>query len=259
MGEAERFRDGPGRAGLARGRRPVDRDHAALHGRPPPTDPAQRLGEAWKADRRAGHVVHPDPRARHGARARRRPWRAGDRRRSHRAARRLVAALDVQIVARAPRPRHPTERRFPAISPSRSLSFTRSSPTWRKMVVPSARAASTASSGISSMSPGISPGSDLGGPERGPAAPGDRRPARRNARSTCSTPTAAPMRSSTARNPVRVGFTPTPAMRSSPASASTAAPTRNAADDGSPGTWSANGSSRPLGAKRIQPSVSSTR
>src|SRR5712691_5806735 len=56
---------------------------------------------------------------------------------------------------------------------------------------------------------------------------------RRFTRSTC-----APMRSSTTMKPVRVGLTPTFSMTSSPASARTAAATRNAALDGSPGTAS---------------------
>src|SRR5712692_7792766 len=49
-----------------------------------------------------------------------------------------------------------------------------------------------------------------------------------------------PARFKTTRNPVRVGLTPTFSMRSSPSSASTAAATRNAALDGSPGTESWN-------------------
>ena len=53
--------------------------------------------------------------------------------------------------------------------------------------------------------------------------------------------TRAPIRPSATRKPVRVGFTPTFSMSSSPPSASTAAATRNAALDASPGTerWKA--------------------
>ena len=131
----------------------------------PPGQPAQRLGEAREAHRRARHVVHPDPRARHACRARRTPWPAGDRRRS--APARAAARSPPSTYRSSPdtSARQPTERRFSAIRPSRSLSFTRSSPTCRKTVVPSARAASTASRGISSISPGISPGRDLRGAE----------------------------------------------------------------------------------------------
>jgi hypothetical protein len=44
-------------------------------------------------------------------------------------------------------------------------------------------------------------------------------------------------------HPARVGFTPTPRMRSSPPSAITASATRNAADEGSPGTSRSSGGS----------------
>ena len=48
------------------------------------------------------------------------------------------------------------------------------------------------------------------------------------------------MRANTTRNPVRVGFTPTFSITSSPPWASAAAPTRKAADEASPGTVSWN-------------------
>ena len=142
------------------------------------------------------------------------------------------------------------------MSESRSLSFTRSSPTRRNTVVPAAREATTASSGISSISEGIScAGTSVARSDAGPAC-----------RSPTGSPQAsvpllllmrAPIRSSTARNPVRVGLSPTPVIASAPDSASSAAPTRKAADDGSPGTWMSKGSIRPVGAKWTQPSRSS--
>jgi hypothetical protein len=152
----------------------------------------------------------------------------------------------------------PTARRFRASSANRSLSFTRSSPTSLKTVVPFARLASTESSGISSINPGISPA----------ATSVEFKSAGRTIKSAtgspttsrvCSTPTPPPIRARTRRNPVRVGLVPTPRIRSSPRSAKSAAPTRKAAEEASPGICCCTGSTRPVGASTIHSPSSSTR
>ena len=117
----------------------------------------------------------------------------------------------------------------------RSLSLTRSSPAPRITVVPRAKLATSTISGSSSISDGTSSGSTsvatssacrtsmsaTGSP------PAQRRP---------NSPTRAPIRSSTASMPVRVGLMPTPWMvRLEPASTQPAA-MNGAADEKSPGT-----------------------
>src|SRR5439155_633805 len=118
----------------------------------------------------------------------------------------------------------PSARRLAAINSSRLLSFTRSSPTSRNTVSPAARLARTARIGTSSTRVGTSaaatsvPRSAAAGGRTIRSATGSPPSSRRLTRSAC-----APIRSSTTRNPVRVGFTPTFSTRSSPPSASTPA------------------------------------
>ena len=121
---------------------------------------------------------------------------------------------------------------------SRSDSFTRSSLAPRTRVSPDAWLATTARRGISSSSEGTSAGRisvprSAWPPRTRSVATGS--PARD---ASGSSSTRAPIRSSTARKPVRVGFTSTPRTTTLAPGTSRPAPTQNAADEGSPGTSS---------------------
>ena len=122
------------------------------------------------------------------------------------------------------------------MSPSRSLSLTRSSPTSRKTVSPAAREASTASNGISSISPGISPAvTSVGAKRRRPGDEVRHRLAEAGVGRFHGDVRAHPLEHAEESGAGRVhSHAGDPEL---PASASTAAPTRNAADEGSPGTW----------------------
>ena len=139
----------------------------------------------------------------------------------------------------------------------RSLSLTRSSPAPRITVVPRAKLATSTISGSSSISDGTSSGSTsvatssacrtsmsaTGSP------PAQRRP---------NSPTRAPIRSSTASMPVRVGLMPTPWMvRLEPASTQPAA-MNGAADEKSPGTSIPSRSRRVTGEIETRPGRRST-
>ena len=217
MGEAERLGDRARRGGLARGRRAVDGDDAALHRTDPPGQAAQRLREAREAHRRARHVVHPDPGARHGAEHRERhgqPVIAGGPDRARAAARSPPSTCRSSPDTSARLPTDAQVLRDQAEPVALLHPELADLPEDRRALARATRARRAAGSRRSAR------GSRRPRPRwRGasPAARPDRPPARRSARVASSTATGAPIRASTARNPVRVGLTPTPAMRSSPA------------------------------------------
>src|SRR5262245_31935081 len=139
----------------------------------------------------------------------------------------------------------------------RSLSFTRSSPAPLIRVSPSASAAAIARRGSSSIAAGTSSTAMLvpcrrdarttRSPRGSPAS--SRRPSMR---------TSAPMRRRMWSAPVRVGLSPTPRSRTSEPGTRSAATTRNAADDGSPGTGISAPRSRWPPRSATLPSVRST-
>ena len=121
---------------------------------------------------------------------------------------------------------------------SRSLSLCRSSSAPRTSVTPSAKSPSTAISGTSSISSGTSSGATAV-PRRSPGV--TRIVPHGSPRVVPSSRVSirAPMRRTTSRNPSRVGFRPHPRTTSSRPETSAAA-TKNAADDTSPGTAISN-------------------
>jgi len=117
----------------------------------------------------------------------------------------------------------------------RSVSFTLSSLASVITVVPEARAAATTRIGISSMSVGISSPAMVVPESSVPLT--TRSPTGSPAFSLIpSTAMCAPMRSRTARNPVRVGFRQTSRTTISEPAVAAAHITGNAAEEGSPGT-----------------------
>ena len=128
----------------------------------------------------------------------------------------------------------------------RSDSFTRSSAASRISVVPRAVAASTTSAGTSSMSRGMS----------GPAIVVAARGAWPTVSAAIGSPAASPgpcgvvasearMAASTSSRPVRVGFTPTRRTVTRASGTMRPATRRKAADEMSPGTWTAAARSGP--------------
>ena len=131
----------------------------------------------------------------------------------------------------------PSPRSIAIVVAIRSDSFTRNSSASRTVVVPCARAASTARIGSSSIerttrSPASSTARSAGGgPEITRSAIGSGPVVR-----TLSNATVPPIAAIASRKPVRVGLVQMFGSRTSRAPASSAAATRNADDDGSAGT-----------------------
>src|SRR5215207_5969149 len=144
----------------------------------------------------------------------------------------------------APRPRRPS-----TTVAIRSDSLTRSSPAPRTTVSPSAKQPSSATSGSSSIASGTSSASTVV-PRSGPCAtsrsltgsPGEKPPS-----GSSSPPIRAPIRSAIRRKPVRVQLTLTSRSTTHEPGTSSAAATKKAAEERSPGTSTASSSSGATG------------
>src|SRR3712207_4892667 len=144
----------------------------------------------------------------------------------------------------------PTLRNSSQTAEILSVSFMRSSPAPSTTVSPSAKAPTSARSGSSSTAPGTSPAPTL--------VP--RSSEWRTTRSPTGSPipfsltpeasTSAPIPRSISKNPLLVGLSPTPSMRTSEPGTTSAAATQNAAEEMSPGTEITTGTSSLSGGVR---------
>ena len=139
--------------------------------------------------------------------------------------------------------------------PIRLLSLTASSAASRMSVTPSANAAATASAGISSCTFGIS-SPPIVVPVRSAERTANSPTGSPHTSDVCRMSICAPMRHSTSTNPRRVGLRLTCSRTMSDPGVTVAATTKNADDDGSPGTSRSNGSGSPRRTRTVSPSTS---